>query len=80
MREFQPKLLKLVKVFSLILIIYFISGIVLGFIGVRYLRCKDPHYQCVYFKQYISDSWLIPNTLLWPFGSLDDLDKADIIF
>jgi len=71
---------KMFKAALLALVIYFISGIVLGFIGVRYLRCKDPHYQCVYFKQYVSDSWLVTNTLLWPFGFVDDLDKSNMVF
>lgn len=73
------RLHKLLKHLLIIFVIYYIVGLVLGFVGLQ-LRCQHPWYSCWTIGQYLSDPWLFFNTLLWPFMFLDGLDKANIIF
>ncbi|OQA83686.1 MAG: hypothetical protein BWY29_00158 [Microgenomates group bacterium ADurb.Bin238] len=61
------------------IIVYFIVGLILGFVGLQ-LRCQHPMYSCWSLSQYLTDPWLFSNTLLWPFTFIDGLDKANIIF
>lgn len=70
---------KVVKIFLIAFVVYYLAGLVLGFIGLQ-LRCQRPMYSCWSTGQYISDPWLFLNTLFWPFTLSDGLDKANIIF
>ncbi len=72
------KTIKLITIILAVIIIYIFTGLVLGYVGLR-LTCRNPLYTCISLHDYMTDPWLLLNTIFWPMTFWSGLEKSNIL-